>query len=209
MQNQKNTIWVVSHQNLLFPLNELLQERGIILKYSNSIEPIQKGEALPDLIISDIARGVSDSLLNLNNLDLPFLIVSECQDLETLQRAFEFGAMDYIIHPCSNSELIAKVEFALKKINLRINKLVVTPKIENLTQKETLLFNLFFNNLDKDLSRETIVAEIWGGLVIYKKSLDVHLHHLRKKLKSYNYVIHYGENNKWKMSKAYEQCQLQ
>ncbi len=189
-------IWINSYQNLLFPLIDLFKGKNFKVEYSNNISLVRRDESAPDLIISDIARG--DTLLTLKNLGLPFLIVSECHELEVIQRAFECGALDYIIYPGFTSEIIAKVDFALLKKRV----VVVPPKIENLTQKESLLFNLFFNNLEKELSRETIVADIWGGLVIYRKSLDVHLHHLRKKLKDHNFVIHYGENNRWKMSRV-------
>jgi len=53
-----------------------------------------------------------------------------------------------------------------------------------LTEKEAKLLSLLLANINQTLSRETLMAEIWGeeGLVVIPKNIDVLVSKLRKKL---------------------------
>lgn len=55
-----------------------------------------------------------------------------------------------------------------------------------LTEKEAKLLSLLLANVNQTLSRETLMAEIWGeeGLVVIPKNIDVLVSKLRKKLNS-------------------------
>ncbi len=62
--------------------------------------------------------------------------------------------------------------------------LVIDDTILPLTEKEAKLLSLLLANIHQTISRETLMAEIWGeeGLVVIPKNIDVLVSKLRKKL---------------------------
>ena len=82
-------------------------------------------EKKPDLIILDIAMPIMDgfSVCALLQQDeelksIPILMLSALTDTESKMRAFELGAVDYIIKPVSKGELLARIQ-----THLTINRL--------------------------------------------------------------------------------------
>jgi sigma-B regulation protein RsbU (phosphoserine phosphatase) len=74
-------------------------------------------EKKPDIIILDIAMPVMDGfsvcarLQQDENLrSIPVLMLSALSDTESKMRAFELGAVDYILKPVSKGELLARIQ---------------------------------------------------------------------------------------------------
>jgi len=81
----------------------------------------QLGEPMVDLILMDILMPGIDgieavSMIKDNSAfyDIPIIMISAMADLNSLESAFEAGAMDFIHKPVNRVELRARVRSALK-----------------------------------------------------------------------------------------------
>lgn len=151
-----------------------------------------------DLIIADIylEDGHFFQLLNESDMTLntPYLVISASDSYETLQNAFEAGAIDYILKPFNRNEIKAKVEKHLHQIEERNHETSKSLEALNLdlsqfTNKEIKIIESFNTQEDKTLHRNDIVKIIWKNIAIHPNTLDVHIYNLRKKLKPSNYSI--------------------
>jgi len=151
-----------------------------------------------DLIIADIylEDGHFFQLLNESDMTLstPYLVISSSDEYETIQNAFEAGAIDYILKPFNRNEVKAKVEKHLHHIEERAHETSKSLEALNLdlsqfTNKEIKIIESFNTQEDKTLHRNDIVKIIWKNIAIHPNTLDVHIYNLRKKLKVSQYSI--------------------
>ena len=77
---------------------------------------------VPDLIMLDILMPDMDGWETFGRLraisklhEVPILFLSSINDEEEIDRAFDMGAVDFIIKPCNSSELMERVKKAVKK----------------------------------------------------------------------------------------------
>lgn len=152
----------------------------------------------PDLIIADIMLedGHFFKLLNESDitLNIPYLVISSSDDLETIRTAYHAGAIDYLLKPFNQNEIRAKVERHLHNIEERNQESSKSLEALNLdladfTNKEIKIIESFNIKEEKTLHRNEIVKVIWKNIAIHPNTLDVHIYNLRKKLKPYNYAI--------------------
>lgn len=145
---------------------------------------------------------------SLELLKMPFIVVSGLDDVDVLRLCFKEGAVDYITKPFMKNELLVKIERLLQRSSDQMSigqvssassfldgVIVLDPYaqtlkrspdvIVNLTSKELLIYSLLNTATQKgeSISRRELTELIWGSLSVSSKSLDVHLFHLRKKLK--------------------------
>ena len=137
-------------------------------------------------------------------LDIPILIVSARRDDIDKIRSLGFGADDYSEKPFSPAVLAARVKSQLARyerlkgtakentgiitigdITLNSSTRIVTVRGENklLPNKEFQLLELFLDNRNKVLSRQQIEEKLYGwNQEVASNAVEVHIHHLRKKL---------------------------
>lgn len=166
----------------------------------------------PDLIILDIMLPNLDGLEVCRNLkedprykSIPIIMLTaKGEELDTV-RGLEMGADDYMKKPFSPRELVARVKARLRAVKVLeeakalgakayvFKELIVVPdKYEafmgevkiDLTPKEFDLLLLLASNQGKVFSREVLLEKVWG----YEysgdtRTVDVHVRHLRQKLK--------------------------
>ena len=114
------------------------------------------------------------------------------------------GADDYVTKPCSPAELTARVDALIRRLgvdddekssveitsgpfvlNTRNRTLEKNGVRLKLTQIEYLLMKLFMENPGKAMSREDILASVWGGDFTGElKTVDVNIRRLRIKIES-------------------------
>lgn len=169
----------------------------------------------PDLIILELVLPVMDGydlckLLRAENdtADIPIIILSARGDVADKVVGLELGADDYITKPFSPRELSARIKARLREgqrrteltdCPLRWGTLeiiqesyiaTIASKPLNLTVKEFELLVLFVVNPCQVFSREYLIQKVWGYLSSTdSRTLDVHISHLRNKLKALGPVL--------------------
>jgi two-component system OmpR family response regulator len=157
---------------------------------------------LPDGDSINVARKIRVST------DIPILILSGIGETEERVNGLEAGADDYIPKPVNPTELLARIRSQLRRSERYkrsnepasnpmlladgtrldgVNDKLVGPdeSIVSLTQIETILFSQFIENGSSSLSREDLYFSVLGRKWdSYDRSIDVHISHLRQKLKT-------------------------
>ena len=165
----------------------------------NFIEKKKFNLAILDMQLPDgIGLNVSEKLKS-TNTSVIFLTVVD--DENTIVKAFDDGAADYIVKPFRIRELLARVRRVLSIPNnqigkdniicigqVRINtdeaKVYVNDKMIDLTALEYRLLLIFANNQGILLSRQQILDKIWDvdGNFVEDNTLTVYVKRLREKL---------------------------
>ncbi|MGN0732731.1 MAG: response regulator transcription factor [Emergencia sp.] len=161
---------------------------------------------LPDLILLDIMLPGEDGLSILKRLrsdnetrNLPIIMVTaKSTEIDTV-KGLDQGADDYITKPFGVMELMSRVKAILRRVKkdesedvLRYKNIVLDQdrrlcmldgdKVD-LTFKEYELLKLFLNNTGIVLTRDSIMASVWGyDFTGESRTVDMHIKTLRKKL---------------------------
>ena len=169
----------------------------------------------PDLIILDLTIPVIDGYdvckilrAKKDTAATPIIILSARDDVADKVIGLELGADDYITKPFSPRELSARIKARLRELQ-RKNELLNGPlrwgsleilqesyiatiaaKPLNLTVKEFELLVLFVANPYQVFSREYLIQKVWGfPSNTDSRTLDVHISHLRNKIKALGPVL--------------------
>ncbi len=157
----------------------------------------------PDLILLDIGLPDKSGLDILEDLKVWYhkavIMLSVQSDEESIIRALDHGASDYLTKPFRTGELLARVRAAIKRnsseeasslvevgdisIDLSLRLVKKNQEILKLTSTEYQLISLFASNIGKVLTHHFILKEIWGvGYQNESQYLRVYVAQLRKKL---------------------------
>ena len=154
-----------------------------------------------DLIILDItlpdANGITLYNDYIKKLNIPVIFLTANDSEDDIVKCLELGAEDYITKPFSTKELLARVNKVLlrykknslikvKNISFDMDKLILYKDNEavNLTALELKLVNLLFLNINKVVTRSTILDKIWewtGNDVDYH-TVTVYFNRIRDKI---------------------------
>ncbi|MEO0463183.1 MAG: response regulator transcription factor [Pseudomonadota bacterium] len=137
----------------------------------------------------------------IENLEKPpaFILLTSRSDKSDVVRGLDAGAVDYVVKPESKEVILARIEAANRRLrppevdrfarfgDYEIDRLlkVISWKGEpvKLTNKEVELSILFFDNLNRPLSRAYIFGQVWGGVPdVESRTLDLHVSRVRSKL---------------------------
>ena len=156
-----------------------------------------------DLAILDLGLPDKDGMAVLASLrsagdSMPVLIASARDTVRDRIAGLESGADDYVLKPFDLDELIARVRALLRRHAgsgspvLKFGRLVLDPVRKVVTQdgekvdlsaKELAVLEALMQRPGAVLSRERLEESVYGwGDEIGSNSIEVHLHHLRKKL---------------------------
>lgn len=154
-----------------------------------------------NLIILDITLPDGNGLDlyedTIKSLNIPTIFLTARDDEETIVKGLNIGAEDYITKPFSTKELLARINkillrtkkqsiIKIKNISFDLDKMIVyKDEIQvNLTSLELKLLNLLFMNLNKVVTRSTILDEIWEitGNDVDDHTITVYFKRIREKL---------------------------
>lgn len=133
-------------------------------------------------------------------------IISSKTALANKAMAFSYGADDFIAKPFDPIELKMRVDAKIRKLsestarsdNFKIEDIAVNVAEQrlyleqggqknsvNLTSLEFRIFSFLSRNKNKVISRAEIINQIWGGKVyITDRTVDAHVAHIRRKIKT-------------------------
>jgi DNA-binding response OmpR family regulator len=173
----------------------------------NGMEALEKFRLnKPDLMILDLVMpklsGIEVCKEIRKTSDVPIVMLTVMGDEIERIVGIEIGADDYIVKPFSTREVLARVKRILKRtapeetppkvldfkdirIDLERYEVVVFGKNIDLTPKEMQILFFLASHSNKVLSREQILAEVWGyNYLADTRIVDTHVKRLRKKLES-------------------------
>jgi DNA-binding response OmpR family regulator len=160
-------------------------------------------EELPDLTILDLNMPVKDGEqalveIRLIDLDLPILVLTARQEIDTRVRCFDLGADDLMVKPFSLHELRARCRALLRRkretrLKLRAGDLELD-RLEHsarrgsvpiiLTNKEFALLENLMLNRGQCVSRVELLESVWNLEPAQTTNIvDVYVNYLRRKLK--------------------------
>jgi len=138
--------------------------------------------------------------------DIPLIFITAKSTEEDKLKGFELGADDYITKPFSIKELVARIRAVLRRYEGKITskvyefrELKIYPEKRRvflgdeevyLTPTEFKILLKLVENYGKPISRERLLEEIQEfGKESIERTVDVHIRHIRDKLKDYKYLI--------------------
>ena len=157
----------------------------------------------PQLVILDLGLPDKDGFAVLSEIrtwtSVPVIILSVRDSEDNIVKALDLGADDYITKPFNSKELIARIRANIRRVqqvgneeavvngNLKIDfvkRLVYKNNKElKLTNTEYLLLYMFFKNIDRVLTHNFLLKEVWGPTHTEDTQyLRVFIGQLRKKI---------------------------
>lgn len=133
----------------------------------------------------------------IRDLDIPTIFLTAKDDEESIVKALDNGAWDYITKPFSTKELIARINRIIRRtkktevitvenISFDSDKMVVMKdgKVVELTSLELKIVGLMFLNINKVVNRNVILDKIWEwtGNYVDDHTVTVYFKRIRQKL---------------------------
>lgn len=187
----------------------LLMDNYEVLEASNGLDAIDvvKNNDI-DLIIMDIMMPKMDGYQAIKEIkkikDIPFIVLSARSEEFDKLIGFDLGIDDYVTKPFSPKELVARIKAVTKRLqnevitykyqSLELNdsahEVTIDKELVMLTPKEYDLLKYLFQNKNIALSRETILASVWGyDFFGDERTVDTHVKTLRNNLGKYRDII--------------------
>lgn len=153
-----------------------------------------------DLILLDVMLPDMDGFQVIEEIrcrEVPVIFLTAMQEVSDKVKGLKLGAEDYIVKPFEAVELLARIEVVLRRthrnnnilnykyITIDIDKHIVkkSGEIINLTPKEFEILVFFIQNVDIAITRERLLAAVWGYEFIGEsRTIDIHVQHVRKKM---------------------------
>ena len=179
--------------NYAFTYRTTVKETETYLQKNADVDLIILDVALPDGNGFDLYQNV------IKLRGIPTIFLTARDDEDDIVRGLDVGAEDYITKPFSTKELTARVNKILLRtkkqrvitigdITFDTNRLVLyngENRID-LTPLELKIVNLLFSNLNKVVTRNTMLDKIWEwtGNDVDDHTVTVYLNRIREKIDS-------------------------
>ncbi len=163
---------------------------------------------MPDMTGFEILEWIRKSLVS----DVPVIFITARQSESDIVSALQAGADDFLAKPIRQFELLARIgalaRRAQPEADIReygryifdtINRQVtVGGEPVRLTEKEYDLALFLFRNRGRVLSRQHLLASVWGtSAELNTRTVDTHVSRLRRKLKL-------PATDKWQLNSIYQ-----
>jgi DNA-binding response OmpR family regulator len=188
-------------------LQRSLRLEGYEVKLAgDGVQGLEEAHAfLPDLIVLDLGLPRLDGVdvakrLREGGDEVPILILTARDALESRVEGLDVGADDYLVKPFERQELLARMRALLRRrpprgmAPLRVGDLMLNPdthevsrgerRIE-LTQREFELLEYLMRNERLVISRQKLLDEVWGyDPFSITNTIEVFVSNLRRKLEA-------------------------
>lgn len=182
-----------------------LFEKGV--EFLSFLENNKVDLAIIDLMLPDIDGFELIKIIKAKFSNLPIIILTARGDEVDRVVGLEIGGDDYIVKPFSIREFVARVKAVLRRSKIKEEEEII--KIEEdfliypkkfkvfikgedvvLTTTEFKILLTLYRRRGEVLSRDEILDELWGmDKIVLDRTIDVHIKHLRDKLKDYKDYI--------------------
>ena len=219
-RNEKKTVFVLDSEENYFPFySEALSEQYDfeVFKCADEFGKIF-GKYYPvHLVIADVSSCSSgvDHLFNVvkgkEAVPPEFILIAKDDDPAARDILFERGISDYMRKPFGKTELLKRVQRSLHegpsasnadRIQIDQHFLKVTGRNGanvKLTHKELQILSTIAHSSDSAVARDSILKNVWQDTSVGKKTLDVHLFNLRRKLEPLELGIQFTPPNGFRL----------
>ena len=182
-----------------------LKQKGYTLSCVNSgKEAIVSAEwDSIDLVILDLGLPDIDGLEVLKkiksfNSTMPVLLLTARDKISDRVKGLDSGADDYLVKPFNVDELVARLRVLERRVSQQSGLTIdnsgvcldskghtatLDGQIMDLPKKEFLLLKALMESLGRVLTKDSLEAKVYDmGEEALSNSIEVHMHHLRKKL---------------------------
>lgn len=160
-----------------------------------------------DLVLLDVMLPDMDGFKVIEYIDkeeTAVIFLTALQDVMDKVKGLKLGAEDCIVKPFETVELLARIEVVLRrkhKSNNTIHYGDITMNIDehtvkkgddyvSLTPKEFDILAFFLQNQDIALTRERLLATVWGYEFMGEtRTVDIHVQQIRKKMGLHNKLV--------------------
>lgn len=186
-------------------LRKALQQQGF------AVNDVETGKAAlhvidtetPDLVILDIGLPDIDGLSVLRTLrrkhrELPVLLLTARDSVDDKVAGLDSGADDYLAKPFDVTELLARLRVIERRLSqvkdARITighvtldtisqQVLVNDEVVELPRREYMLLKTLMENAGRVQTRSVLESRLYSwGEEVASNAVEVHVHHLRKKL---------------------------
>lgn len=166
-------------------------EEGLDMALKDIYDCIILDIMLPKLSGTDILIRMREK-----NIQTPVIMLSALSEIETKVEHLDRGADDYLAKPFKTVELVARIKALLRRpkavdnntisySNLVLDKTNVTLNGEQLTAKEAEIITELIKNPNKLISKEYLLAKVWGeDNVCDDNYVETYISRIRKLMKS-------------------------
>jgi DNA-binding response OmpR family regulator len=190
---------------LAIALHHSLRNEGFTANHVNcgkaALLTVQANEC--DMLILDLGLPDMDGLSLLKQLrrtkhNLPVLILTARDSTEDKIKGLDQGADDYLAKPFEVSELIARLRVIERRLGTATSSVIQIAKVSldsashmltvdeqpvDLSRKEFMLLKVLMEQAGRIQSREQLESKLYEwGEEVSSNAVEVHIHHLRKKL---------------------------
>ncbi len=205
---QRKTILIIDDDaDLRGALAEQLASDGeftVLQSEAGEIGAAQAAEFKPDLVLLDVDLPDIDGRevcrrVRQAGVSVPIIMLTAAaEELDTI-RGLEAGANDYVTKPFRFAVLLARIRAQLRSHEqsedaaFHIGPYVFRPAAKvmvdarqrkiRLTEKETNILKYLYRAGEKSVSREELLAEVWGyNAGVTTHTLETHIYRLRQKI---------------------------
>lgn len=160
-----------------------------------------------DLVLLDVMLPDMDGfkvMEKVRDTHIPVIFLTALQDVTDKVKGLKLGAEDYMVKPFEAVELLARIEVVLRRTHRGENILKFHDVVLNvaehsvtksdipvsLTPKEFDLLVFFLQNRGIALTRERLLAAVWGYTFEGEtRTVDAHVQQIRKKMGLQDWIV--------------------
>lgn len=189
-------------------LQQALKQEGITINHvARGQEALHVVKSFPpDIMILDLGLPDMDglevvSILRKEKMTLPILILTARGSVNDKVSGLDVGADDYLAKPFEMPELLARIRVLERRIstttasndivvgNVSLDPKGMQVKVDSkdiiLSKSEYMLLKALIQNAGRILTRDNLESQLYSwGEEVSSNTLEVHIHHLRKKIGS-------------------------
>ena len=186
-------------------LQTSLKNEGFIVNHlsegKQAINSIASSE--PDIVVLDLGLPDMDGnevlkQIRRRNAELPVLILTARNSIQDKVAGLDSGADDYLAKPFEMDELLARLRVlerrlsSLKHADLTVGNVSIDTRAQQVKvngenvdffRREYMLLKMLMENVGRVQTRDSMENKLYSwGEEIASNAIEVHIHHLRKKL---------------------------